>query len=124
MNTQALVIRTVAAGLLGVLALVEMIHSKPVDRHETPVVAAAPAAAKTTVAPPSIVTLPTISVRPSAEEIAEAMRVDTPENDFDAVKFASGGMLPVNNRQTALPGFGVTMPYYSFGKVLHRVSKD
>lgn len=128
MNTPALVVRTVSAALLGAVALVGMIHGKQDNRPASPVVAAAtakPVATKSGAAIPTVVTLPTISVRPSREEIAQANRVQTVDMDAEAIKFAGGAMLPVSDRSSStLPAFRLDMPYYSFGKALHRVSKD
>jgi hypothetical protein len=126
MNTPALAVRTVSAALLGVVALVGMIHGKPDNRPASPVVAASavkPITAQHVATTSPIVTLPTISVRPSREETAEAYRTEAVDVNVESAQFAGGVMLPVSDRTTAsLPAF--RLPYYSFGTALHRVSKD
>ena len=118
MNLHSFVIRSVAAALFGVLAFVGMIHSKPR--------AAAVPANATLVAenPPMkpMVTLPTIYVRPSTDEMAAALQVEN--SDFQTVRVSSASLAPATDRQTALPAFRLSMPYYSFGKALRHVSKD
>ncbi|HZP64994.1 MAG TPA: hypothetical protein VFB32_01680 [Rudaea sp.] len=73
---------------------------------------------------PAPVVLPTISVRPSAEEIALAMRGD------DAATEATGGFVEVSQPRVAgeapvsLHSVHLGMPYYSFGKALPHLSKE
>lgn len=66
------------------------------------------------------VTLPTITVRPSAEEIAAAMNGagEVTENLHSSVS------KPTNNGSVTMPRLSWDMPYYSFGHVLSRVAKD
>ena len=68
------------------------------------------------------VELPTVSVRPTAAEIADAMREDSTFEVAHAISTSharfSRTALPT------LPSLGLDMPYYSFGKALPRVSKE
>ena len=85
---------------------------------------AAPAIAQKVVARATTETveLPTVSVRPTAAEIADAMREDSSFQVAHAISTshtrASRASLPT------LPSLGLDMPYYSFGKALPRVSKE
>lgn len=114
MNMQAVVIRSILilAMSLGV-GVVALSRS-----HPQPQVAHVPAAAAN-----EPVTLPTISVRPSAADIAAALES---QDDFAAAAYIQDAALldyQARNR-TRLPGLHLEMPYYSFGKTLTRVSKD
>jgi hypothetical protein len=71
-----------------------------------------------------VVELPTISVRPTTKELADAIN----ENDDDG---SVARAIPATNRPQylrtvtpTLPTLGMDMPYYSFGKALPRVSKE
>lgn len=66
----------------------------------------------------TLVTLPEVTVRPSAEDIALAYAEPVAEADADAVPDS-----PVRRRSGAGRG-SFDMPYYSFGKVLPQVSQD
>jgi hypothetical protein len=83
-----------------------------------------PAAAPVThaLATNDAVELPTVSVRPTAAEIADAMREDSSFQVAHAIstshKRASRSASPT------LPSLGLDMPYYSFGKALPRVSRE
>jgi hypothetical protein len=66
--------------------------------------------------------LPTVSVRPTAAEIADAMRDDSA---FEVVHaFATSHTRFARAVRPTLPSLGLDMPYYSFGKALPRVSKE
>lgn len=87
--------------------------------------ASAPAKAVTSAAPKvaperiaTLVTLPEVTVRPSAEDIALAYAQPVAETDSDTVPDS-----PVRHRAGAGRG-SFDMPYYSFGKVLPQVSQD
>ena len=88
-------------------------HSDPAA---APVVTAAPKLAPQR--SDTLVTLPEVTVRPSAEDIAlayaEPVADATPHTVPDS---------PVRRRSGAGRG-GFDMPYYSFGKVLPQVSQD
>ena len=114
MNMQAVVIRSIlvlAMSLgVGVVALSRA--------HPQPQLAHVPAAAAN-----EPVTLPTISVRPSAADIAAALES---EDDFAAAAYIQDAALLDYQAHagTHLPGLHLEMPYYSFGRTLTRVSKD
>lgn len=81
-------------------------------------------AARMATAPLPITVLPTITVRPSAAEIAAAMNDDTSSFD-DAPKFIKATrQQPLLDTTASLRGLRLDMPYYSFGKILTRVSKE
>src|ERR1700760_4056245 len=63
------------------------------------------------------VELPTVSVRPTTAEIAEAMRADTAYEFSHAM---STHLRSTHAATSALPSLGLDMPYYSFGKALPR----
>ena len=68
--------------------------------------------------------LPTISVRPSAAEIAAALNDDTSSYD-DAPKFTKAAQeRQLLDTTVSLRSLRLDMPYYSFGKALPRVSKE
>jgi hypothetical protein len=118
--TRALILVAFGAG-------VSIAIANRVERTHAPTIAAA--ATKTadikTAAPAlSVVELPTISVRPTTKELADAIN----ENDVDG---SAPRTIPAANRQQylrtvtpTLPTLGMDMPYYSFGKALPRVSKE
>ena len=68
---------------------------------------------------PETTLLPTITVRPSADEIAAARALDARAVGTGAVVVAlhalGGGMAPRS---------GLDMPYYSFGKTAYRLRKE
>ena len=116
--TRALILVAFGAG-------VSIAIANRVERTHAPAIAAATAkvAIVQSAQPAAAVELPTISVRPSMKELADAIN----END-EAV---SARAVPASNRaqylRTAaptLPTLGLDMPYYSFGKALPRVSKE
>lgn len=91
-------------------------HSTPVA---APVVTAAPKQAPQRI--DTLVTLPEVTVRPSAEDLALAYAdpvADTGESAAHTVPDS-----PFRRRSGAGRG-GFDMPYYSFGKVLPQVSQD
>ena len=68
------------------------------------------------------VELPTVTVRPSAAEIADAMREDS---SFQVAHAISTSHTRSSSRASrTLPSLGLDMPYYSFGKAMPRVSKE
>ncbi|HWU51282.1 MAG TPA: hypothetical protein VN153_00575 [Tahibacter sp.] len=69
----------------------------------------------------TLVTLPEVTVRPSAEDIALAYA--QPVADIGAVSDVDHGVPDSPIRRSAGKG-GFDMPYYSFGKVLPQVSQD
>ena len=86
----------------------------------TPAVTGTPAAAPK-IAPERVATLvvlPEVTVRPSAEDLALAYAEPVADADADKVPDS-----PVRHRAGASRG-AFDMPYYSFGKVLPQVSQD
>ena len=81
-----------------------------------------PAAAPVThaLATNDAVELPTVSVRPTAAEIADAMREDSTFQVAHAIATSHTR----SSRAPTLPSLGLDMPYYAFGKALPRVSKE
>jgi hypothetical protein len=70
----------------------------------------------------NVVELPTVSVRPTTAEIADAMREDSA---FEVAHAMSASHVRGARAATsALPSLGLDMPYYSFGKAFPRVSKE
>jgi len=69
----------------------------------------------------TLVTLPEVTVRPSAEDIALAHA--QPVADIGATSGGDHGVPDSPIRRSAGKG-GFDMPYYSFGKVLPQVSQD
>jgi hypothetical protein len=67
------------------------------------------------------VELPTVSVRPTAAEIADAMREDS---SFQVAHAISTSHTRSSRVTPTLPSLGLDMPYYSFGKAMPRVSKE
>src|ERR1700743_2983820 len=67
------------------------------------------------------VELPTVSVRPTAAEIADAMREDS---SFQVAHAISTSHTRASRVSPTLPSLGLDMPYYSFGKALPRVSEE
>lgn len=118
--TRALILVAFGAG-------VSIAIANRVERTHAPTIAAAAkktANIKTAAPALSVVELPTISVRPTTKELADAIN----ENDVDG---SAPRAIPAANRQQylrtvtpTLPTLGMDMPYYSFGKALPRVSKE
>ena len=106
---RALMLAVFATGLVAVAAFNR-------DEHAGAAVVHAVAARATSTA----VELPTVSVRPTAAEIADAMREDS---SFQ-VAHAISASHTRSSRAPTLPSLGLDMPYYSFGKALPRVSKE
>jgi predicted alpha/beta hydrolase family esterase len=115
--TRALILVAFGAG-------VSIAIANRVERTHAPAIAGALKVANAQTASPvaAAVELPTISVRPSMTELADAMN----END----ETVSAHAVPASNRPQylraapTLPTLGMDMPYYSFGKALPRVSKE
>ena len=118
--TRALILVAFGAG-------VSIAIANRVERtHVSMTAAATTKAASIKAAAPAlpVVELPTISVRPTTKELADAIN----ENDDEG---SVARAIPVANhpqylRSVAptLPTLGMDMPYYSFGKALPRVSKE
>lgn len=130
-NMQAVLIRAVVLLVMCLGFSVAMIGHKPAQASLASAPVAAPghmAAAVATVQAPMVVmpttVLPTISVRPSAAEVAAAMNDDASSFD-DVPKFAKAAQeRPLFDTTVSLRSLRLDMPYYSFGKALPRVSKE
>ena len=130
-NMQAVLIRAVVLLVMCLGFSVAMIGHKPAQASLVPAPVTTPAhmtAAVATVQSPMVAlpttVLPTISVRPSAAEIAAAMDDDSSSLD-DAPKFTKAGQKrPLLDSTVSLRSLRLDMPYYSFGKALPRVSKE
>ncbi len=130
-NMQAVLIRAVVLLVMCLGFSVAMVGHKPAQASLASTPAAAPghiAAAVATLQAPMVVmpttVLPTISVRPSAAEVAAAMNDDASSFD-DVPKFAKAAQeRPLFDTTVSLRSLRLDMPYYSFGKALPRVSKE
>ena len=130
-NMQAVLIRAVVLLVMGLGFTVAMIGHKPAQANLASAPVAAPAHTAATVATaqaPMVVmpttVLPTISVRPSAAEVAAAMNDDASSFD-DVPTFAKTAReRPLFDTTVSLRSLRLDMPYYSFGKALPRVSKE
>jgi hypothetical protein len=122
MNMQAVLIRATIMLIMcfGISIALTARNSVPTNQHAAVAVVRAAVASSRE---PAVV-LPTISVRPSAAEIAAAMNGDITEFD-DASDFVSAAQdQPIFNTAVSLRSLRLDMPYYSFGKALPRVSKE
>jgi hypothetical protein len=121
MKLQALMLRAGLAATTGVmLSAAAFFNHAP----EATIMASAPAtiAAVTDREAVAPVVLPTIHVRPSAADIAAARITES-----DEYRIAVEVALPVDLSEAAartVHSLNVDMPYYSFGKVLPRISKE
>jgi len=108
---RALMLAVFATGVVTVAAF---------NRGETAPVAVTPALVARVAN--DTVELPTVSVRPTAAEIADAMREDS---TFAVAHAISTSHTRISRAASStLPSLGLDMPYYSFGKALPRVSKE
>jgi hypothetical protein len=126
MNMQAVLVRATVMLLTCFGVSVAMTAARNPALAANPhaaVVTSTHAAAATASREPAVV-LPTISVRPSAAEIAAAMNGETTEFD-DVPDFVhANNDRPLFNTAVSLRSLRLDMPYYSFGKALPRVSKE
>lgn len=114
MNMTSLLVRALMLTVFvaGVATVAAMTRGDQVAAPVTQVIAA-----RTT---NNAVELPTVSVRPTAAEIADAMREDSSFQVAHAISTSHTR----SSRTPTLPSLGLDMPYYSFGKALPRVSKE
>lgn len=116
----------VSAAITVLVASFAFVAGAAIERatHEAPATKTpAVTAATPKVAPQrlnSVVTLPEVTVRPSAEDLALAYAQPVADAGDDESSFVD---LPLRPRGSAGRG-GFDMPYYSFGKVLPQVSQD
>ncbi|MEP6484291.1 MAG: hypothetical protein ABJB01_07570 [Rudaea sp.] len=125
MNMTSILTRAVLLSVFGVGVSFAMVNRIGHVNAATPAPQRETATAANVEGKIAIVELPTIDVRPSAEDLAEAAREPV------AREIVSARSVPVVDRpQTmhivapTLPSLGLDMPYYSFGKALPRVSKE
>jgi hypothetical protein len=124
MNMQALLIRATVLAVLCVGLSVAMVNRHPVAQAlpQTSAIAAQPVQAPIA---PEPVLLPTVVVRPSAADLAEAMRDENADSDESPTLIEAAETRTLYDTiAPALPNVRLDMPYYSFGKVLPRVSKE
>ena len=114
MNMTSLLVRALMLAVFatGVVTVAALNHDERTAAPVTHIAAARAASAA--------VELPTVSVRPTAAEIAEAMREDSSFQVAHAISTSHTR----SSRAPTLPSLGLDMPYYSFGKALPRVSKE
>jgi len=111
-----------AAALYGTGAIIVSLSS--LTGHRDAAVTAAPAAGQE-----ALPVLPAVIVRPEPEIPVLAMVTVRPDRSSaasdEAPAAAPLGALAVHASSSALlPSGGFDMPYYSFGRTLHRVSKE
>jgi hypothetical protein len=122
MYLQALLIRAavaVATGLMLTLAIFAN-HGGQAAQAATPAATVAKSARSAT---PEPVTLPTIHVRPTADELAAASAPKRSPAQL-VIEVALPDLPAASTASTSLRGSSIDMPYYSFGKVLPRIGKE
>jgi hypothetical protein len=124
MKMQAVLIRAAIVLAMGLCLSVVMFDRAP-RTQQMPVHAPAVAAAAEIASTTPIVVLPTVTVRPSALELAAAMRGDRTDQ-IDDEQISNTGETQRTGLYDAVSfsGLRLDMPYYSFGKVLPHVSKE
>jgi hypothetical protein len=123
MNMQAVLIRGAILLAMCFGLSVAVLHNEPVSG---PVVALAAVTMTAKAAPresaPTV--LPTVSVRPSAKELALALSSNDDDSDNTATFIDVAHDRPLDDSPVTLRSLHLDMPYYSFGKALPRVSKE
>ena len=125
MNMQALLIRATVLAVLCVGLSVAMVNRHPVAQTlaRTSAIAAQPMQAPIVATEP--VLLPTVVVRPSAADLAEAVRDENADSEESPTLIEAAVTRTLYATiAPALPNVRLDMPYYSFGKVLPRVRKE
>jgi hypothetical protein len=124
MNMHSVLIRAAVLLVMCLGLSIAMTRHKPAQANllQAPATAVAAVTPSTAVLP--IVVLPTISVRPSAAEVAAAMNGDAEESDATPSFFEAAQQQPIFATTVSLRSLRLDMPYYSFGKALPRVSKE
>ena len=122
MNMQALLIRATVFVVLCLGLAIATIQRGPATAQMTQTPSVHPFTAPAPKARIEVVVLPTVTVRPTTADRAIAVRavaVAVPRANSSGdnrVIYAVGAL--------ALPNLRMDMPYFSFGKVLPRVSKE
>jgi hypothetical protein len=117
-NMHAVVIRGILIVAMSMALCVAVIHRAYTQPQYSP---GRPMLARASIGQPAPVVLPTISVRPTAADIAMALES---ENDEMTAAFIEAAEVQTLSSHATLPGLHLDMPYYSFGKALPRVSKE
>jgi hypothetical protein len=117
-NMQAVMIRGILIVAMSMALCVAVIHRAYTQPQFS---TGMPTLARATLGQPAPVVLPTISVRPTAADIASALES---EDDEAAAAFIEASQVQSLGSRASLPGLHLDMPYYSFGKALPRVSKE
>lgn len=125
MNMTSMVTRVAILVGFGAVVSVAMINRVDHDQPAKVVVTTNVAPARVVSPASKIVELPTISVRATTKELADAMNEDS-DMDFAPARRVQAANHPQTLRTVTptLPSLGMDMPYYSFGKALQRVGKE
>ncbi len=113
-----------AAGLYGTGAMIVLLAPSVESRQalaatmEAPAVDAPPVLPTVVVRPePEIPTLATVTVRPDDDGAAAPAATDVGNDALDILAAHASSAV-------GLPGGGFNMPYYSFGRPLHRANRE
>jgi hypothetical protein len=122
MYLQALLIRAAVAVATGLMltAAIFANHGGQAAQAATPATTIAKSA-RSAISEP--VMLPTIHVRPTADERAAASAPKQNPTRF-VIEVALPDLPATSSASTSLRGSSIDMPYYSFGKVLPRIGKE
>src|SRR5512140_1577037 len=124
MNLNALLIRgAIFMVVATILAVTGTQHMPVANAQSSAIVHPAPLAVASS--QPSIVVLPTISVRPSAADLLAADQADgdTAADRGALIEAATTGSI-YETLTPNMPSLRMDMPYYSFGKALRRGVKE
>lgn len=123
MNMQAVLIRGAILLAMCFGLSVAMLHNEPVSGTVV-TSAAAGMSAKAVRSEAAPIVLPTVSVRPTAKELALALSSDDDDSDNTATLIDVTRDRALGDSSVTLRSLHLDMPYYSFGKALPRVSKE
>jgi hypothetical protein len=122
MNMNAMLIRTTVLMVVALVLAFTATRQAP-SAHAQGVVAQATVSAPANAAAP--VELPTITVRPSAEDLIEAQVADETQIGGSGVLIDAAATDTFYQTLTPnMPSLRMDMPYYSFGKALRRGAKE
>jgi hypothetical protein len=125
MNMTSIFTRVTILVAFGAVVSVAIINR--VGHPQPPSIAATAKVAPVQIMTPAskIVELPTILVRATTKELADAINEDA-DVDVSPARRVQTANHPQNLRTVTptLPSLGMDMPYYSFGKALQRVGKE
>lgn len=117
MNMTSLLVRALMLAVFATVVITVAAFNRDEHAATTPI-----ARSVATRAASHTVELPTVSVRPTAAEIADAMREDSSFQVAHAISTSHSRSSRASS--PTLPSLGLDMPYYSFGKAMPRVSKE